>query len=83
MVDSKDCQQIVGGKKRPTSKLRPRYDGPYRVVRCQNDGRNFTLQLNEDDNSHPVFHISKLKNFRQESQDEEGGQVLREMGLQK
>lgn len=83
LVDSKDRQQLVGGQGRPTSKLRPRYDGPYQVIKCQNDSRNFVLRLNDGDNSHPVFHISKLKKYRQESLQGEGGQVLREQELRK
>lgn len=83
LVDSKDRQQLVGGQGRPTRKLRPRYDGPYQVIKCQNNSRNFVLRLNDGDNSHPVFHISKLKKYRQESLQGEGGQVLREQELRK
>jgi hypothetical protein len=64
LIDSKDRQQVVGGDGRPTSKLRPRYDGPYKVLEGMNGGRNFRLKLDENDKSHDVFHISKLKKYR-------------------
>lgn len=73
LIDSKDRQQIVGGKGRPTSKLRPRFDGPYHVEECLNDGRNFRLRLNEDDRSHPIFHISKLKKYHWREDEREFG----------
>jgi hypothetical protein len=65
---------VVGGRGRPTSKLRPRYDGPYQVLECFNDGRNFKLKLNNDDDSHPIFHISKLKKYKSDGalEEEEG-----------
>lgn len=81
LVDSKDRQQVVGGQGRPTSKLRPRYDGPYEVMQCLNDGRNFKLKLGRQDNSHPVFHISKLKKYRRD--EENGEETLRDTGEQK
>lgn len=71
LIDSKDRQQVVGGRGRPTAKLRPRYDGPYQVIEGLNDGRNFRLKLDRGDNSHAVFHISKLKKYVGEREEGE------------
>lgn len=49
----------VGG----TSKLRPRWEGPYIVAATFNGGNNAQLVLPPSDNRHNVFHISKLKEY--------------------
>jgi hypothetical protein len=61
MIDSKDRQQVVGGRSRGVSKLRARYDGPYKVEEILNSGRDYRVCLDEGDSTFPVFHISKLK----------------------
>ncbi|SCV73498.1 BQ2448_7424 [Microbotryum intermedium] len=39
-------------------------DRPYKVIATNAATSNYTLQLNEDDRSHPTFHVSKLCRYR-------------------
>lgn len=78
LVNSKDRPQAVSGRGRGTAKLQARFDGPYEVIKVTNDGRNCRLALPEDDKSHPNFHVSKLKIYRelQEGGPEGGPRAL-------
>ncbi|GAA5972542.1 hypothetical protein JCM11641_001892 [Rhodosporidiobolus odoratus] len=66
MVDSADRRsryKTRGGDVR-ASKLFPRWDGPYEILRAFVDTSTFELQLPPADRAHPVFHSSKLKPYR-------------------
>lgn len=57
MIKASSRHRTQGG----IAKLKEHFEGPYLVTEVLNDGRNFRLQLNDNDRSNKNFHISKLK----------------------
>lgn len=55
------------------AKLKPKWEGPYRITHLFNDGQNATLALPNGDKRHPTVHISKIKIFHTEDQDNGAG----------
>ncbi|SCV73794.1 BQ2448_6224 [Microbotryum intermedium] len=64
MVDTRDCRLRFKTGYRKSAKLFNRFEGPYKVIATNAATSNYTLQLNEDDRSHPTFHVSKLCCYR-------------------
>ena len=50
------------GEKRAT-KFFSRYDGPYNVIDKHAATSNYTLELLNNPNTYPTFHVSELKPF--------------------
>ncbi|SGY15927.1 BQ5605_C012g06704 [Microbotryum silenes-dioicae] len=64
MVDTRDrCLQFKTGH-RKSAKLFDCFEGPYKVIAANVATSNYTLQLSKGDQSHPTFHISKLRPYR-------------------
>ncbi|SCV72805.1 BQ2448_4342 [Microbotryum intermedium] len=64
MVDTRDRRLRFKTGYRKSAKLFDRFEGPYKVIATNAATSNYTLQLNEDDRSHPTFHVSKLRRYR-------------------
>ncbi|SCV68078.1 BQ2448_199 [Microbotryum intermedium] len=64
MVDTHDRRLRFKTGYRKSAKLFDRFEGPYKVIATNAATSNYTLQLNEDDRSHPTFHVSKLRRYR-------------------
>ncbi|GAA5955150.1 hypothetical protein JCM3765_003209, partial [Sporobolomyces pararoseus] len=66
MVDSTDRRaryKSRGGDTR-ASKLFPRWDGPYKILKIYPETSTYKLLLPFSDRAHPVFHSSKLKPYK-------------------
>ncbi|SGY38203.1 BQ5605_C003g01978 [Microbotryum silenes-dioicae] len=46
------------------AKLFDHFEGPYKVIAANVATSNYTLQLSKGDQSHPTFHVSKLRPYR-------------------
>ncbi|SCV73057.1 BQ2448_6982 [Microbotryum intermedium] len=64
MVDTHDHRLRFKTGYCKSAKLFNRFEGPYKVIATNATTSNYTLQLNEDNRSHPMFHVSKLCRYR-------------------
>ncbi|SCV67089.1 BQ2448_5735 [Microbotryum intermedium] len=64
MVNTRDCRLRFKTGYCKSAKLFDRFEGPYKVIATNAATSNYTLQLNEDNQSHPTFHVSKLRRYR-------------------
>ncbi|SGY12993.1 BQ5605_C011g06674 [Microbotryum silenes-dioicae] len=64
MVDTRDCCLQFKTGHRKLAKLFDCFEGPYKVIAANVATSNYTLQLSEGDQSHPTFHVSKLRPYR-------------------
>ncbi|KAG0141409.1 hypothetical protein CROQUDRAFT_51759, partial [Cronartium quercuum f. sp. fusiforme G11] len=63
----KSSGKVQGG----SHKLKEKYEGPYRVQRLLNQGQNLELDLNMGDEMSNNFHISKVKPYHFQRQEDE------------
>lgn len=64
MVDSKDRRARYKKKyEKRSTKLFPRWDGPYQIIEARPETCNYKLKLDRSDKSFPTFHVSKLKAY--------------------
>ncbi|SCV74548.1 BQ2448_7577 [Microbotryum intermedium] len=56
MVDTRDRRLCFKTGYCKSAKLFDRFEGPYKVIATNAATSNYTLQLNEDNRSHPMFH---------------------------
>ena len=56
-------QELKKKGKKQAAKFFPHYDGPYNIIDAYAATSNYTLELPNNPNTYPTYHVSKLKTF--------------------
>ena len=67
--------QVETQKYRPVRKLQPRFIGPFKVIQVVSE-TSYKLALPDHMKIHPVFHVSLLKKYQENSEDEFPNRVV-------